>query len=122
MKERRKVLFSFMAAILFISFGVWLSTTVKPSHKGQPRTIQEVQSRLQQDIPVGANKNAVEQWCKKNKIEYSAYRRPGRFLLTAVVRKTSDNWLVTGDAYINFIFNGQGNLQQYTVSEIFTGP
>jgi len=89
-------------------------------------TVEEVLKQLQANTPVGTGRPAVESYLDSRSITHSYIDNPEvpneRRVELALIRDTSQSWLVRGDIEIRFRFDQSDRLLDYSAHEIFTGP
>lgn len=55
------------------------------------------------------------------KIEHSTYDKEKK-VIKGILRDTSGNFLIKGSIVLQFFFDEKGQMMNYTIKEIFTGP
>ena len=109
------------AAVVSLSF--W-----QPLHSTATRqlTVQDVRKRLEQSLPIGSGRAAVEVYLDSQSIPHSYLddpRKPSeRRVELALIRGTSQSLFARGDIQIQFHFDESGRLLGYSLQELFTGP
>lgn len=91
------------------------------SEQGAAMTTKEIETMVQREIPLGSNKSQVIAFLDGRKIEHSGYLETEKAVY-AIIRNTSQGAIVKGAIKIEFYFDEQANLKNYTIKEVFTGP
>jgi hypothetical protein len=111
------------AAVVSLWIWHWQKLHSRPTH---PMTVEGVREKLDQSLPVGSSRAAVESYLDSQSIAHSYLDDPKfpseRRVEFALIRGTSQSLLVRGDIQIRFRFDQSGRLLDYSVQELFTGP
>ena len=97
--------------------------------KRRPETklaVATVEKDVRDHLAIGASRIDVETYLESRGIHHSYVEQSpiaqNRHTETALIRGTSQTWLIRGDIQILFKFDDEGRLTRYSVKEIFTGP
>lgn len=87
----------------------------------------KIEKDIRDHLPLGASRAKVVAYLDERGIQHSyideSKQAPEyRHTEMAMVRGASRTWLIRGDVQILFKFDESGNLANYSVREIFTGP
>jgi hypothetical protein len=101
----------------------WQKVNSTPTH---PLTVEALRKKLDQSLPVGSSRAAVESYLDSQSIPHS-YLDDSKFpserrVEIALIRGTSQSLFVRGDIQIRFRFDPSGRLLDYSLQELFTGP
>jgi hypothetical protein len=102
-------------------------------------TVEEVNRLIEKEVPDGASVSQVESFLDAHKIQHSKIfehslesdfhnnpkldgkRERIRGVVVAMLRNVESNFLVSWSISLNFYFDKQGNLVEYTIMKIGTG-
>jgi hypothetical protein len=124
---RQKTLWVLAAVISAAVVSLWLWHWQKLHGTAtHPLTVEGVRKKLEQALPVGSSRAAVESYLDSESIPHS-YLDDSKFpserrVELALIRGTSQSLFVRGDIQIRFRFDQSGRLLDYSVQELFTGP
>jgi hypothetical protein len=115
------------ALIAALAVGLGVRRRVTGHDTGTPpRTAESVRKQLEQAIPLGSSRSAVESYLDSRSIPHSyidASKFPNeRRLELAPVQLSSQSRLIRGDIQIRIRLDESGRLLDYSTQEIFTGP
>ena len=106
-------------ALLFVAF------LFAGCHQAQ-QTKDSIDAKIKREVPLGAKRQWVQNWVVKQgwKPTYIAQdkSRSGRPTIRVRLPLTTQNIPVTGDTFVEFVFDAQQKLQSYSTEEMFTGP
>lgn len=121
-----------MGKLLWIGLGfiVVAGLTRSIYTKRQARLTVDVASvgkDIREHLPIGSPRSAVEAYLDQKGFPHSYTDELKGFpeyqnTEAAMVKETSNSWLVRGDLQILFKFDGQERLIDYKFKEILTGP
>ncbi len=90
------------------------------------QTKDSIDAKIKREVPLGEGRQWVQNWVVQQewKPNYIAQdkSRSGRPTIRVQVRLTTQNFPVTGDTFVEFVFDKQQKLQSYSTEELFTGP
>lgn len=126
MRQTRTLwIYAALIAALAVGLGVWRRVT-RHDTGTPPLTAESVGKQLEQAIPLGSSRAAVESYLDSRSIPHSyidASMLPNeRRLELALVQRSSQSQLIRADIQIRFRFDESGRLLDYSTQEIFTGP
>ena len=117
-----------LAAVITAALvGLWIWQRVKLHNiPTLTLTVADVRKKLEQSLPVGSSRTAVENYLDSQSIPHS-YLDDSKFpnerrVELALIRSTSQSLLIRTDIQIRFQFDESGRLLDYSVQEVFTGP
>ena len=111
------------AGVISLCLWHWQKLHSIPTHT---LTVEDVRKKLDQSLPVGSSRAAVESYLDSQSMAHSYLDDPKfpseRGVELALIRGTSQSLFVRGDIQIRFRFDQSGRLLDYSVQELFTGP
>ena len=118
------LLFAALAVAIAVAIYVYSS---RPVEKKVNITVAEVQKDLREHLIVGASRSQVESYLDERHIphsyiDHSAVAPEYSHTESALIRDSSETWLIRGDIQILFKFDKKEKLIDYSVKEGFTGP
>ena len=105
-----------------------LTVALRSRHVKRKIDVATVEKDIREHLPIGSSRSDVDSFLDKRGIGHSYVGRldvspENSHMETAIIRDSSQSYLVTGDIQIEFKFDAtDSKLVSYTVREIFTGP
>lgn len=91
-----------------------------PAVRSEVRTVSGIDSMIRHNLPARASQAQVIVFLERNHIEHSDNNHGNR-IITSIVRDTTGAGVVKGSILINFYFDRESRLKNYSVEEVFTG-
>jgi hypothetical protein len=102
----------------------------------QTTTVEEIEQKVDDALPLGSTRQKIEGWLKSQGIEYSYSEQPGAFseirrqpdadmypgVINSVIRDTDRSFWVTGSIEVSFLLNSDERLAKRLVKWVGTGP
>ena len=110
-RMRTSVIFGLLAALLI---------GCAPAVRTEVTTVSAMDEMIRHNIPARASQAQVLAFLDRQHIEHSEHN-PDNRMISSIVRDTTGDGVVKGSILINFYFDRNARLKNYSVEEVFTG-
>jgi hypothetical protein len=128
-KSAQKLVWIIVSVLGFLALGriaIWAKPQIFAINTERRISVEDVKKELRREIPPGTKRSEVAAYLDAKAIPHShdGASEADEYQETevALIRNSSNSFLIRGDIQIRFRFDESDKLTDYSVQEIFTGP